>query len=469
MGSVIPSTASLNGGAELISALAAKYEIAKNHSKIKGHQEHNGAWTSCPGDNLLSRIDDMLNGNAIENVPDDPIGVPDPAPEENPEPEPAPENGIVKGIIWDISVTAAPNAPNVVKLTNATVSVLGGPSIPVNPASAIWQFELPPGAWTFTASAPGYQDKTGVATVTAGNTTWSSLGLVPAAQPAAPVSEPVPVAGTPSICYPGPSNAWNACFELTPKSKVNESGYSYPSGGPNSKQYKTPTYFLNLNTVWEKTKLAKNFVLNEFMQSWKGTFAVYSPSAVAHWQKIRNAIGASLYVNSGYRSPKYNSGLDGAATYSRHMFGDAADVTAKGAVSLNTIKSKCNAEGADYVSVYTSHVHCDWRNDPLSKAFWAGSGAAKPGHHPGQSATLPTAWIDSPQSVQVGQAVYLHARYSGFDEGIPWIQWRVKGPGVDVQYGPAESFGFVARGSGTYSVHWEVGGHLSGVQVIDAR
>jgi hypothetical protein len=486
MGNIVPSQTSIDGGKKLIAVLSEHYGIAKSPSKIKGHQKHSGNWTSCPGDNLLSRIGDMLQDDAAapnDEPPRQDVNNPAPGPDPAPDNAPVPGMGTLVGIVWDASLTAMPNDANSVKLKNATVSIVGVSTINVKPNNAYWEFELPAGVYTLSASAPGYESAMALGTVVANTKTWHSMGLKPVEaapqtepEPADPQPKPAPAPAPvnppnqPTACYQGITNSWKVCFALTPKSQLGVSGYNYPGGGPGSKQYTPPTYFLDLESAYAKSKLAKNFVLNEFMQSWKGKFAVYSPQAVAHWQTIRNALGVALYVNSGFRSPKYNSGLDGAATYSRHMFGDAADVTAKGAVSLNTIKNKCNNQGADYVSVYTSHVHCDWRNDPLDKAFWTGSGAAKPGAHAHSNETEATAWVElSSYEPALGNAVFASMRHSGFDEGIPWVSWELTGPNTHRLFGPLESLAFVAEVAGIYSLRWEVAGYLSGEETIVVR
>jgi len=454
MGNIVPSESSLIAGSKLITALSSQYGIPQSPDKIKGHQEHSGAWTSCPGDNLLSRINEMLENNIT--------------PEAIAPPAPASGTGTLTGIVWDSSVTSSPNDPNALKLKNASVSVLGVSTSPVNAQTGGFEFELPAGLYSLIVNAPGYQSKSVLVTVQNDQKTWNSVGLSPVATPAPePEPEEVNQPGPPQACYPGANNTWDVCFALTPKSQLGVSGYNYPAGGPNSQQYTTPSYFLNLETAYSETKLAKNFVLNEFMQSYKGKFAVFSPKAVAHWQTIRNLLGTALYINSGYRNPKYNAGLDGTATYSRHMFGDAADVTAKGAASLNSIKNKCNAEGADYVSVYTSHVHCDWRNDALDKGFWAGSGAAKPGAHQHRNETDATAWVElSTHQAKKDHAVFARMRHSGFDEGIPWVKWHLVGPNIDRVVEASESFAFVPQKSGTYRLQWEVAGYLMGQETI---
>ena len=46
-------------------------------------------------------------------------------------------------------------------------------------------------------------------------------------------------------------------------------------------------------------------------------------------QVLRNAVGKSIQINSGYRSPKYNAKIGGVKN-SQHVKGKAADIVIKG-------------------------------------------------------------------------------------------------------------------------------------------
>lgn len=387
----------------------------------------------------------------------------------------------VQGVIWDQSKTAGPADTGAVRLEDAIVLCSCGTARKARDGDAWWRFELPPGTHTFTAVAPGYAPASQAAIAGYGGAAWASIGLLPGGTSApassgggSQVSPPVPSAQ--EACYPGVSGAWDLCFPLVPASAILVGGYSYPSGGP-STQYTPPTHFLDLDGVDTAAKLAPSFALGELMQAYKGRYAVYSPKTVAHWQAVRGALGTAVAVTSGYRSPGYNAGISGAATFSRHMYGDAADVTTNGATSLSAIKNACYAEGADFVQVYTSHVHCDWRNDTLDGGFWGPVGAGKPGAHPGHDtdgaepgaadSASPDAWIDPPTHAPApGDAVLLSAEWIGFDEGTPWVSWRVTGPGTALTIEPTPNVAFEVPTAGDYVVSWEVGGQIAGELVV---
>jgi hypothetical protein len=105
---------------------------------------------------------------------------------------------------------------------------------------------------------------------------------------------------------------------------------------------------------------------------------------------VRDLAGA-LIVKSGFRSPPYNAQQPGAATSSRHMFGDGFDLVPTSSTQAQ-LADHCEARGADYVATYTSgHVHCDWRNDPNDPLFF-GQLAQEP-WEPGFSAATLTGEI----------------------------------------------------------------------------
>lgn len=76
-------------------------------------------------------------------------------------------------------------------------------------------------------------------------------------------------------------------------------------------------------------KLTENFVLAEFHCQCPSALCVYSfvsMALVTCLQIIRDRIGQSIYVTSGYRCPQHNED-EGAEPDSRHVAGMAADIT----------------------------------------------------------------------------------------------------------------------------------------------
>jgi hypothetical protein len=171
--------------------------------------------------------------------------------------------------------------------------------------------------------------------------------------------------------------------------------------------------FLDLNAHPGTTMLAPNFRLDEVAQTWKGRYAVVQPGAIGRLQAVRNQVGA-LVVNSGYRSPGYNSGV-GGATWSRHMYGDGFDLDPSSA-SLTALQSACQANGAGYTQVYATHVHCDWRSDTVSVAFYGTPFWGGPAFVLADS--LPTVDAELVWDGEVWTAPAF-----GWDEGEPLREW----------------------------------------------
>lgn len=169
-GSMVPPSVMLQAAGNLIGYLAGNYGFAVNSSTVKGHKDHSGQSTTCPGDHLhaqLSTIRDIANG----------VGS---TPEPEPEPEPVkPAEGRILGVLFDGSVTQSPSTPGNVRLTNGTASLDGGPAIPVAGSSALFVFDAEPGEHTVTATAPGFEPYTRTLDVVGGQDAWGSVGLVP--------------------------------------------------------------------------------------------------------------------------------------------------------------------------------------------------------------------------------------------------------------------------------------------------
>jgi hypothetical protein len=225
--------------------------------------------------------------------------------------------------------------------------------------------------------------------------------------------------GVTTVCYPGPLFDWSSCVDTVELAPV-PADYLYPP--PLNGQYLEPGRFVDLTALDPEMEIAPNFVLREIAEVWKGDFAVVQPHAIERLQAVRDLLGP-IIVNSGYRSPDYNFGV-GGAEWSRHMYGDAFDIVATGA-DLYTLADTCTAEGADYVSVYVAHVHCDWRDDPLDAVFF---GAGSPLLFGGGLPLARSAVIES-------RAGVLTAPAEGWDEGEPlrvWMALDVQGQVIEV-------------------------------------
>lgn len=210
------------------------------------------------------------------------------------------------------------------------------------------------------------------------------------------------------LCFLGPNRDNSVCFPLSfPGSP---SGYNYPA--PLNNNYRAPVAYIDLDQVDESTKIAPNFTLGEIATRSKGRYAVVQPHAIERLQDIRDAAGA-LRVNSGYRSPSYNSGVGGASK-SRHMYGDGFDIDPL-SISVNALEPKCTQNGGKLVE-YNTHVHCDWRFDPQDQKLF-GATAIAPGSSPDDFVQE-----EFSASIERHEGV-LTAPAEGFDEGEPVRRW----------------------------------------------
>ncbi len=257
----------------------------------------------------------------------------------------------------------------------------------------------------------------------------------PPEDPDPPQDPDPPTAQSDQACYPGADLSWTTCFPLVDASGLG-SAYAYPAALNGSPQYRQPEHFLDLNAHAGDTMLAPNFRLDEVAQSWKGQFAIVQPHAIDRLQDLRDDLGA-LVVNSGYRPPDYNASV-GGATYSRHMYGDAFDLDPV-SVSLTTLQNTCYSHGAGYVGVYSTHIHCDWRDDSVSVEFFGSNTSSFAFDMP-----ILDGFIRSDVDLSAigtdasSDAVVLDAPATGWDEGEPlreWTAYDVDGYAIDFYVG----------------------------------
>ncbi len=226
-------------------------------------------------------------------------------------------------------------------------------------------------------------------------------------------------------CFPGADGDGDACFRLDEASTISDSDYDYPDPLNDSIQYSAPARYLDLLRADKDRLVAPNFALGELAQSSKGQFAVVQVHAVERLQALRDELGA-LRVNSGYRSPGYNAGIPGSATYSRHQYGDAFDMRPASG-DLDELEAACRRNGASYVGVYVTHRHCDWRLDTLDEAFYGTEFEGVGGDVPLDIASvraLRPATDAYVEMVDDGAGGFvLSAPAVGWDEGEPLREW----------------------------------------------
>ena len=127
------------------------------------------------------------------------------------------------------------------------------------------------------------------------------------------------------------------------------------------------------------TKLTKNFSLKEFRCK-DGTdvpdeYMDNVQELAENLQVLRDHLGKSIRVISGYRSPKYNRKIDGARR-SQHLTASGADIKITGllpveikVIILDLIREGKMKEGG--IGVYKGFLHYDIRG---KKVRWFGKG-----------------------------------------------------------------------------------------------
>lgn len=117
--------------------------------------------------------------------------------------------------------------------------------------------------------------------------------------------------------------------------------------------------------VIKNMKLSKNFSLSEFVCK-EGKNEVYvDMKLVEKLQELRDKLGRSINIVSGYRSPSYNAKVKGSKN-SRHMEGDAADIKVPG-LTPEEVAREAEKIGFDGIGVYDTFTHVDTRG---YKARW---------------------------------------------------------------------------------------------------
>lgn len=159
-----------------------------------------------------------------------------------------------------------------------------------------------------------------------------------------------------------------------------KTGYNYPDPTPLADgwqtQYAKPQYVTNIEDSKQDMMVSEHFWLRDYTGYRNGTKrfrnAIVMRKLVERVQQVRKRLDQPIIITSGYRSPGYNSSLSGAATFSRHMYGDAVDIVSAHA-SAAELKSLCDQEDAYFSLAYADgHAHCDWRHKKLDEAFFPG-------------------------------------------------------------------------------------------------
>ena len=116
-------------------------------------------------------------------------------------------------------------------------------------------------------------------------------------------------------------------------------------------------------------QLSTHFKVREFACGDGSDAVLVAPRLVMVLQTIRSHFGVPVVIHSAYRTPQYNSKVNGVA-HSQHCYGMAADISVKGQTPA-AVAAYARQLMPDWggVGIYNTFTHIDVRE---TKADWTG-------------------------------------------------------------------------------------------------
>lgn len=112
--------------------------------------------------------------------------------------------------------------------------------------------------------------------------------------------------------------------------------------------------------------VSDHFKAKEFQCKDKNEYLLIATELIETLEKIRNHFNAPVIINSGYRTPSWNSKVNGASN-SYHCKGMAADIVVKGHSSQEVAKYADSIMEQGGVIKYTNFTHIDVREERYRK------------------------------------------------------------------------------------------------------
>ena len=112
--------------------------------------------------------------------------------------------------------------------------------------------------------------------------------------------------------------------------------------------------------------VSPHFKAKEFQCKDKSEYLLIASELIEILETIRNHFNAPVTVNSGYRTPSWNSKVNGAPN-SYHCKGMAADIVVKGHSSREVAKYADSIMEQGGVIKYTNFTHIDVREERYRK------------------------------------------------------------------------------------------------------
>lgn len=112
--------------------------------------------------------------------------------------------------------------------------------------------------------------------------------------------------------------------------------------------------------------VSPHFKAKEFQSKDKSEYLLIATELIETLEKIRSHFNAPVIINSGYRTPSWNSKVNGAPN-SYHCKGMAADIVVKGHSSKEVAKYADSIMEQGGVIKYTNFTHVDVREERYRK------------------------------------------------------------------------------------------------------
>lgn len=112
--------------------------------------------------------------------------------------------------------------------------------------------------------------------------------------------------------------------------------------------------------------VSPHFKAKEFQSKDKSEYLLIATELIEMLEKIRNHFNAPVIINSGYRTPSWNSEVNGASN-SYHCKGMAADIVVKGHSSKKVAEYADKIMEQGGVINYTNFTHIDVREERYRK------------------------------------------------------------------------------------------------------
>ena len=113
-------------------------------------------------------------------------------------------------------------------------------------------------------------------------------------------------------------------------------------------------------------QLSQHFKASEFQCKDKAEGLLVAKELIELLEKIRNHFDAQVIINSGYRTPSWNSRVNGRPN-SYHCKGMAADIVVKGHSTQEVAKYADGIMEQGGIMRYTNFVHVDVREKKYRK------------------------------------------------------------------------------------------------------